>query len=207
MSPPWRDFQVIVCLMISSITFHHNTVNGDHLMLQTLHKLSYFDWFNQGAQLWGHEFPGISQSLMPNATFFFSFLLGSQLLPDYLLSCYSWSICAKTHGVLDAKKTRLVLNNGFSSGSKRLIELTDNRKVAVVNSSSLISLNLWTYCKGNNMNSILNWPMSDVLQAALTFPSSPSMCYTNGKIDSPRSKANWLISSGVILEIVQQHGW
>lgn len=28
------------------------------------------------------------------------------------------------------------------------------------------------------------------------------MCYSNGKIDSLRSKANWLISSGVFLEIV-----
>lgn len=44
------------------------------------------------------------------------------------------------------------------------------------------------------------------LRAILTFPSSPSMCCTNRKIDSLRTKANWLISSGVILEIVSA-GW
>lgn len=86
------------------------------------------------------------------------------------------------------------------------MESTDNRKVfcgefLILNNIKLIAI----------LQRELSEPSTELtyewgLQAALTFPWSPSMCYSNGKIDSLRSKANWLISSGVILEIVSA-GW
>lgn len=50
----------------------------------------------------------------------------------------------------------------FPSGSQRLMELTDNRKVAVANSSSITTSNWSAFCKGNYLNPLLNWPMSEV---------------------------------------------
>lgn len=74
----------------------------------------------------------------------------------------------------------------------------EHKKVAVVHSLSLITFNE----HGIYINLSCEWWQ----QAALTFHTSPSMCYSNGKIDSLRSKPNWLISLRLLLEIVSA-GW
>lgn len=192
MSPPWQDFQVTVCPMISSVTFRHSTVYW---------RSSHVDLTRSTAVR-----IRIHCAIIPNATFFPPLPAGVSPTPRVLvIQLFLEWMCIHTWR-LGAKNTRLVLNCGFSLRKSEINGVNRQQEggcgeFLVLNNIKLIAI-LQRELSEASTELTYEWG----LQAALTFPSSPSMRYSNGKIDSLRSKANWLISSRVILEIVSA-GW